>query len=193
MPQVDCAWPDAVTLYFVRSIRIIIFVHVSNFCLDRPFGFLVLRDAHFCLSRLFRFSAYRAVLLIFLFDWFFVYFDKVFLDCTGMRVCQCFVVTRVIAHGPSWLGIYLPRSLVGKIVYFLAQDFSCNPRGRAFLMEVCFNLSWYSCTRLSCILSSIQLEFQQNSDWRNFDDLHVVYWGTEGGLPLLKCALEVWW
>ena len=28
-----------------------------NFCLDRPFGFSVHRDAHFCLSRLFRFSA----------------------------------------------------------------------------------------------------------------------------------------
>jgi len=25
-----------------------------------------------------------------------------------MRVCQHFVVTRVVAHGPSWLGVHLP-------------------------------------------------------------------------------------
>ncbi|KEH16291.1 transmembrane protein, putative [Medicago truncatula] len=36
--------------------KIIFFVHVSNFCLDRPFGFSLHRDAHFCLSRLFRSS-----------------------------------------------------------------------------------------------------------------------------------------
>jgi len=30
---------------------------VPNFCLDRPFGFSVHRDALYCLSRLFRFSA----------------------------------------------------------------------------------------------------------------------------------------
>jgi len=28
-----------------------------NFCMDRPFGFSIHRDAHFCLSRLFKFSA----------------------------------------------------------------------------------------------------------------------------------------
>ena len=32
---------------------------IPNFCLDRPFGFSVHRDTHFCPSRLFRFSTCR--------------------------------------------------------------------------------------------------------------------------------------
>jgi len=41
--------------------RVVFFIYVSNFCLDRPFGFSVHRDAHFCISRLLRFATYQAV------------------------------------------------------------------------------------------------------------------------------------
>ena len=56
------------------------FLYVSNFCLDCPFGFSVHRDAHFCLSRLFRFATYRAL-----------FFDKVFLDCISVHRKREFV------------------------------------------------------------------------------------------------------
>jgi len=40
-----------------------------NFCLDRPFGFSVHRGALYCLSRLIRFSAKRALFVYFLSFW----------------------------------------------------------------------------------------------------------------------------
>ena len=40
---------------------------IPNFCLDRPFGFSVHRDIHFCPSRLFRFSTCRVYRFFFQF------------------------------------------------------------------------------------------------------------------------------
>ncbi|KEH32983.1 hypothetical protein MTR_3g012390 [Medicago truncatula] len=82
-----------------------LFVHVSNFCLDRPFGFSVHRDAHFCLSHLFRFATYRTFM-----------FDRVFLDCTDIqRKCEFVTIcsheghcTRAfIVRRPLALGVWL--------------------------------------------------------------------------------------
>ena len=39
---------------------------IPNFCLDRPFGFSVHRDTHFCPSRLFRFSTCRVYRFFFI-------------------------------------------------------------------------------------------------------------------------------
>ena len=40
---------------------------------------------------------------------------------------------------------------------------------------------------------SSSLDFKITPIDRDFDNLHVVYWGKERGLSLLKCTLEVWW
>jgi len=40
-----------------------------------------------------------------------------------MRVCQRFVITRVVAHGPSWLGIYLPPESGWKDSVFFSTRF----------------------------------------------------------------------
>ena len=57
-----------------------IIFYVSNFCMYRPFGFSVHRDALFCLSCLFRFATYRAF-----------HINKVFLDCIGIHRTYKFV------------------------------------------------------------------------------------------------------
>ena len=66
---------------------------VSNFCLDRPFRISVHRDAHFCLSRPYGFSTYRAVLII---------LDKVFLDYIRVySTWKFFTIHGLKSHGTT--------------------------------------------------------------------------------------------
>ncbi|RHN79202.1 hypothetical protein MtrunA17_Chr1g0174551 [Medicago truncatula] len=84
-----------------QSIRIIVFVHVSNFCPDRPFGFSVHRDAHFCLSR--TFSGLRLIELLCLTEYFLTV--PAFIGSASLSPS---IVVKVLAHEPSWLGVHLP-------------------------------------------------------------------------------------
>ena len=110
-------------------------------------GFQSTKMLFFCLSHLFRFATYRAFI-----------FDRVFLDCIGMRVCQHLQSQESLHMRHNSQASTCPWSLVGKIVSFRAQILLLEfRRGQTFLLEVCFNLFWCSCTRSSCILSSIKL------------------------------------
>ena len=104
---------------------------------------------------------------------------------TGHAGLSLSVVTWVIAHGPSWLGVCLPLVSGWKDIYFCKR----SPLwGRTFLLKACFivlDIIVHDIKR-SCILSSIKLWFQQNSYWRDFNlrgrhNLHVVYLREGGG------------
>jgi len=62
-----------------------------------------------------------------IFDFFdlidFVYFYKVFLDCTGMRVCQHFVVIGVTARRSSEFGVHFPLESGWKDSVFFSTRF----------------------------------------------------------------------
>jgi len=173
----------------------IIFVHVSNFCLDRPFGF-VHQDAHFFLSRLFGFATYRAFwfFLIFWFDWF---LTKYFLTspacglvsiCSHMSYCTLVLIVRHPLAPRVWLGMWGP---------FFSTRF--------------LEIHWDEPSCWKFVLTSLDIVvqgrhvFQFNQAWIPAELLLAGPWlpreawpimlHTEGrrGLPQLKCALEVWW
>ena len=73
------------------------FLFVSNFCPDRLFRFSVRRDAHFCLSRPFGFSTYRAVFFVLFFIIFWQSISWLHQSSQVVRVYRLSKVARVIA------------------------------------------------------------------------------------------------
>jgi len=145
-------------------------------------GFQSTKMLFFCLSHLFRFATYQAFIFWQSISWLHRH--------AGLSTS---VARRVIAHGSSWLGVHFPLEFGWKgITFLVTKSLSWISRGWTFLLEVCFNLFWCSCTRSSCILSSIKLGLLlmglQNSTG---DTASVLYtWGNVGGLPLLKCVMK---